>query len=161
MLRHASWQVHAIRDAPPYAARLHAKLCALGCAGPYCDAYLHKLLLHLYLAPLRRVIFLDSDVRVMSDIDSLWRAFDDFGGEELIGLANESNAFLSQEPVVARGGISSNGGVVLLQLAGMRRRGFTDVLWRYARRDASLPLNAGRGVGWAAEQVRRLLVDVD
>lgn len=148
------WLAHSTARAPAWAARLHRKLCARGCIGPVCDVYMHKLLLHVYLPrALRRVIFLDSDVLVRSDIALLWQQFGAFAPGQAIGIADEENPFAAQEPVTRLGGISSNGGVVLLDLAGLRAAGFTSTLWRYASRDPALPLNGDRGVGMAAEQV--------
>ena len=150
-----NWHVYSTRTAPDGTAKLLRKLASRGCIGPVCDIYMRKLLLHLYLPrSLRRVVFFDSDVLVRSDIRGLWKMFDDFQPGEAIGVARETNAFYSQEPVESRGGISANGGVVLLDLHELRRDGFyTQLLWRYARRDKSLPLNGDDGVGMAAEQV--------
>ena len=160
----SAWRVHSTHTAPSWVARLHGRLVARGCQGPVCHAYMHKPLLHLYL-PVRvqKVIFLDSDVFLFSDIALLWQRFESFHSGQLIALASEENAFDTQEPVVAFGGISANGGVELLHLSGMRamarqagtRAGstYTNLLWRYARRDPLLPLNGDYGVGMQGEQV--------
>ena len=50
---------------------------------------------------------------------------------------------------------------MLLNLVGLRRGSYTDLLWRYARRDASLPLNGARGVGMQAEQVLYSWMSID
>lgn len=151
------WSVHSTRDAPAWAALLHRKLCARGCQGPVCDVYMLKPLLHLFLPlSLDRVIFLDSDVYLFSDITLLWQRFNDlFAPAQLMALAPEENDFSSQRDVVARGGISVNGGVEMLHLARMRDPafGYTELLWRYARRDPLLPLNGERGLGIQGEQV--------
>lgn len=150
------WFAHSTLEAPRWVARLHRKLVARGCQGPVCDIYMLKPLLHLYLPnSMRRVIFLDSDVFLWSDIAGLWRRFATFGPRHLIALAREENAFGSQEAVTALGGLSSNGGVELLDLQRMRdpAHGYTELLWRYARRDPSLPLNGKLGVGIQGEQV--------
>lgn len=150
-----SWRTHSTTNAPLWVSQLHRRLCSRGCRGPVCSAFMHKPLLHLYLPPtLPRVIFLDSDVALLSDISRLWHLFDRFSPQQAIGLADEENSPASQEPVVALGGISSNGGVELLNLARMRRSGYTALLGRYADGDARLPLNpSGRGIGILGEQV--------
>ena len=151
-----NWHVYSTRTAPDGTAKLLRRLALRAAALGRCAyIYMRKLLLHLYLPrSLRRVVFFDSDVLVRSDIRGLWKMFDDFQPGEAIGVARETNAFYSQEPVESRGGISANGGVVLLDLHELRRDGFyTQLLWRYARRDKSLPLNGDDGVGMAAEQV--------
>ena len=66
----------------------------------------------LRLLEYRRVLFLDSDVIVFSDVRLLWREFDKFTPRQAIGIADEENPFWSQAPVTRMGGISSNGGVV-------------------------------------------------
>ena len=156
------WYAHSTLAAPRWAARLHRKLTARGCAGPVCDIYMHKLLLHLYLPrALHRVIFMDSDILVRSDISQLWQHFRSMRETTFIGIADEENGFEQQEPVVHRGGISSNGGVVLLKLHEMRHGGYTELLWRYANGDPSLPLNGRAGVGMAAEQVLYSWMSID
>ena len=148
------WFAHSTRSAPDWVHRLHHRLVARGCRGPVCHAYMHKPLLHVYLPrTLQQAVFIDSDVMFFADVALLWRHFDFFSEDQLIGLAVEENAFGSQEPVVRLGGLSSNGGVELLHLQRMRSSGYNDLLWRYARRDARLPLNGNAGVVMQGEQV--------
>ena len=151
------WHVYYTGAAPRWVARLHKRLIARGCVGPACDAYMHKPLLHGYLPrKISKVIFLDSDVFLFSDIALLWRQFGSFTNGQMIALAAEENPFASQEPVIALGGISANGGVELLDLNKMRRGGYnggyTALLWRYASRDPALPLNGQEGLGLMGEQ---------
>jgi hypothetical protein len=81
--------------------------------------YMCKPMLHQILPlSVTRVIVLDSDVVLLKDVGQLWRLFDDFHGQQLVGMAYE------QQPVPLYGEYGTlgvNGGVQLLDLEGMRR----------------------------------------
>mmetsp|Transcript_32643 Transcript_32643/g.85348 ORF Transcript_32643/g.85348 Transcript_32643/m.85348 type:complete len:272 (+) Transcript_32643:3-818(+) len=110
---------------PPAASCIHRNLCRLS-HGPG-PQYLYKPLLHwAFPRDVRRVIVLDTDVVVVRDIAELWAEFDHFGSA-LVGIANEqSNLYHNRA-------IGKNGGVQLLDLAGMRAsQRYADALDYYA-----------------------------
>ena len=77
--------------------------------------YLYKPLLHLFLPnAIARVVVLDTDIFLFSDLALLHGHFADFDARQLIGLAVEQCP--SYNEVRALGGASFNGGVQLLAL---------------------------------------------
>lgn len=80
--------VHPVRELPRAALALHGRLSSQA-TGPG-PVYLWKPLLHLALpAWVERVIVLDLDIFLFSDIAELWRLFGAFSRDQLIGLAEE------------------------------------------------------------------------
>ena len=159
--------------------RARYKRLASSATGPG-PIYLYKPLLHLVLPRwLEKVIVLDTDIFLFSDIAQLWAAFARFGPSELIGVAEEqapatlaralTPALIrapaptqtpcpeeqapSYQEVRALGGFGVNGGVQLLALDKMRASAsYAARMASYASRGhAGLPMKPG-GIGWLGDQ---------
>ena len=113
--------------------------------------YLYKPLLHLVLPTwIQRVLVLDTDLFLFSDIAGLWAEFDRFAPGELLGVAAEQCP--SYQEVRALGGVGLNGGVQLLHLQKMRASAHYDRLIRgYTARPMKHPMKPG-GIGWLGDQ---------
>lgn len=85
---------------------------------------------------LDRIIVLDTDITVATDIAELWSLFDKFGPKQYLGLVeNQSDWYLGKLwkshrpwPAVGRG---YNSGVMLVRLEALRRSNWSQV-WRLA-----------------------------
>ena len=141
--------LHAIDAAPPLARRLYRELSRTA-TGPG-PIYLYKPLLHLVLPlAVKRVIVLDTDLFLTSDIAGLWAEFDRFAPDALLGLAVEQCP--SYQQVRRLGGVGLNGGVQLLDLAKMRRSArYAELLDGYMERPMRYPMKEG-GIGWLGDQ---------
>lgn len=139
--------LHSVRRIPNEARALYRQLSRTA-TGPG-PIYLYKPLLHLVLPQwLTRVIVLDTDLFLFSDIAGLWARFDHFVEGELLGVASEQCP--SYQEVRALGGVGVNGGVQLLALEGMRRsEHYAKLLLAYAQR--RMPMKPG-GIGWLGDQ---------
>lgn len=141
--------LHPIQELSPSTTALHSKLASQA-TGPG-PVYLWKPLLHLVLPSwVERVVVLDLDVFLFSDIAQLWRRFERFPPPALIGLVEEQCP--SYQEARALGGSGFNGGVQLLALSRMRAsRPYATALQRYAMHDQRLPMKPG-GIGWLGDQ---------
>jgi len=93
--------------------------------------FMYKVMAQHVLPPsVGRIIVLDLDMLVLADLAELWRYFDRFGPEQMIGMAPEgqptyfpcgnTTALRARWPANAGGYQAYNGGLQLLDLAKMR-----------------------------------------
>ena len=128
-------RLHDVRQMAPADAALYSKLKSTA-TGPG-PLYLYKPLLHLVLPKrIARVIVLDTDLFLFSDIRGLWNEFEHFGPREYIGVAVEQAP--TYQEARALGGLNFNGGVQLLALQKMRASA------EYAALMKRTPSGAGR-----------------
>lgn len=144
--------LHSINDISSKARMLYRRLSSTA-TGPG-GIYLYKPLMHMVLPSwLERVIVLDTDLFLFSDIRGLWSEFDRFGPNELLGVAAEQCP--SYQEVQALGGLGVNGGVQLLALGKMRESAhYASLIDRYARgfRGRESPPMKPGGIGWLGDQ---------
>lgn len=147
----APWYASSTLSVPKSAQRLHRMLTA-SCEGVRCKMFMWKPLALLLLPNwVPCVVVLDSDVFFFADIAILWRQFEILRARnQWMGFAPEQSPWNSE--VFALGGVSLNGGVQLHRLQAMRQGKWTELLWRYATRDQTLPLNGKRGLGLLGDQ---------
>ncbi|KAK0183505.1 hypothetical protein PV327_001542 [Microctonus hyperodae] len=92
-----------------------------------------KLILPEILTDINRVLVLDTDVTVLTDLTNLWNNFDDFNNYEMLGLVeNQSDWYkkilgngINPWPAIGNG---FNTGVILMDLKRLRERNFFN-LW--------------------------------
>ena len=140
---------HGVDSAPSVARALYKQLSRTA-TGPG-PIYLYKPLLHLVLPRwISRLIVLDTDLFLTSDIAGLWAEFDRFAPRALLGLAAEQCP--SYQQVRALGGVGLNGGVQLLHLARMRRSArYAELIDGYIAKPMRYPMKEG-GIGWLGDQ---------
>tara|TARA_B110001452_G_scaffold41582_1_gene31859 strand:- start:2143 stop:3393 length:1251 start_codon:yes stop_codon:yes gene_type:complete len=140
-------RLQTIADMPSEARTLYKALSKTA-TGPG-PLYLFKPLLHLVLPEsVKRVIVLDTDLFLFTNLRGMWDLFGRFDAQQLIGLAQEQCP--SYQEVRALGGRGYNGGVQLLHLERMRNsKPYEALMWRHARRQ--LPMKPG-GIGWLGDQ---------
>lgn len=137
-------RVTLLRPLPPLARCLYDGLAAISHGpGPH---YLYKPLLHLLLPrEVRRVVVLDTDVVPLRDLRLLLAEWQRDAPRSLIGIANEQSRYYQK----GSGGrlVGKNGGVQLLDLAGMRSSA------EYAAAlDEHASGRGGRWIGWLGDQ---------
>ena len=141
-------RLHDVRQMAPADAALYSKLKSTA-TGPG-PLYLYKPLLHLVLPKrISKIIVLDTDLFLFSDIRGLWNEFEHFGPREYIGVAVEQAP--TYQEARALGGLNFNGGVQLLALQKMRASAeYAALMKRYAERRWT-HMKPG-GIGWLGDQ---------
>ena len=141
-------RLQSVLDMSESAKTLYKALSATA-TGPG-GLYLYKPLLHLVLPrSVPRVIVLDTDLFLFSDIRGLWNEFEHFGPREYIGVAVEQAP--TYQEARALGGLNFNGGVQLLALQKMRSSAeYAALMKRYAERRWT-HMKPG-GIGWLGDQ---------
>ena len=149
-------RLHSVADVTPGVRELKAKLSDRA-SGPG-RAYLWKLFIHHVLPSVKRVVLLDADVLLISDLELLWGQFTHFAQSAIMGVAREQNILYRSE-VTARGGVGMNTGVVLMDLERMRRsRLYRSLVEGFANRsvpaDHLMPVNKMKTfrLGYVADQ---------
>jgi len=162
--RRSSWHgmplnrltLHSVAQLPASVIDLHRRLSS-SATGPG-PIYLWKPIFHRVLPEdISKVIILDTDVFLFTDIQRLWNHFRNFGSGEMLGIAQEQCP--SYQEVRALGGVGYNGGVQLLDLFAMRSSAdYNAAIETYAaarwgkRASAGAPPMKDGGIGWLGDQ---------
>jgi hypothetical protein len=130
--------------------------------------YVLKNLLHLVLPSwLPRILFLDDDVFLFTDVTRLWQHWQQFRPPQLLGMASEQSPQYSF--VTAQGGYGLNSGVVLMDLQAMRESArLRRLLYEYSAPcrskkncQVALPLPEEKSLGYVADQTLFSLMSTD